>query len=64
MFKEDPKERKRQRDLMSQIHQANLRPAFMNLLRDGLSRETIESCIKEFLHEQGNTALRAPRRSE
>jgi hypothetical protein len=49
----DPKQAREQRMLFAQINQAKLRPQFMALLEAGLSRKTIESCIREHVHGTG-----------
>jgi len=51
-----PKQAREQRMLFAQINQAKLRPQFMALLEAGLSRKTIESCIREHVHGTGINA--------
>ncbi len=40
------KEAKAQRELFKQIHQYNLSLKLMELIRDGLSRKTVDACFK------------------
>ena len=40
------KEAKAQRGLFKQIHQYNLSLKLMELIRDGLSRKTVDACFK------------------
>lgn len=53
MLKLNPKQAREQRTLFAQIHQAKLRPQLMALLEAGLSRKTIEACIREHVHGAG-----------
>lgn len=53
MYKTNPKQAREQRMLFAQINQAKLRPQLMALLEAGLSRKTIESCIREHVHGTG-----------
>lgn len=46
MSNEDKAARRRQQALYKQIHQHELSLKLMNLIRDGLSRKTVDACFK------------------
>lgn len=54
IFKEDPKSARLRKQVLHEIHQAALKEKLKALLRDGLSRKTIEAAIKEHAHERAS----------
>jgi hypothetical protein len=49
-----------QQMLIEQIRQDKLREPMLALLRQGISRHTIEACIKHYCKEEGRHTLRRP----
>ena len=47
-----------QRKLLAQIRQFHLAEQFSALLKQGITRSTIEACVKRHLETEGRSALR------